>query len=59
MDDFSALLKGGGLGALTGEEPKAKEKSSRESVKPRKRQVGAARGRRRAATQEERERRRS
>lgn len=58
IDDFSALLKGGGLGALTGDKPEAKEKSTRESVKPRKRQVGAARGRRRAATQEERERRR-
>ena len=58
IEDFSALLKGGGLGGLA-DDKKDDKKSGRESVRPRRRQVGAARGKRRTLNADERERRRS
>jgi DNA repair exonuclease SbcCD ATPase subunit len=56
MEDFSAILNSGGLDALSGnkEEKKAVKE---ETKKPRRRQVGAARGRRRTLNTDEREKR--
>lgn len=57
LEDFSTLLKGGGLAGIA-EDDKADAKAEKEVIKPRRRQVGAARGRRRSVSSDERERRR-
>ena len=57
LDDLGALLNSGGLEAISAPEQDAGE-SVPEPEKPKKRKVGAARGRRRTLNPEERERRR-
>ena len=57
MEDLGALLNSGGLQSLN-EQSKEQEKQKAEAVKkPKRRQVGAARGRRRTLNTDERERR--
>ena len=57
LDDLGALLNSGGLESISAPEQDAGE-SVPEPEKPKKRKVGAARGRRRTLNPEERERRR-
>ena len=56
MEDFSAILNSGGLDALSGKKEE-KKAVKEETKKPRRRQVGAARGRRRTLNTDEREKR--
>ena len=59
LDDLGALLKGGGLEALSDEKEVENEpEKESEPVKPKKRRVGAARGQRRTLNPDEREGRR-